>query len=76
MIKIRVFWDNDDEIDTALRATNTIDSIIDGKQKQLSVKRLGQRTTNDPLHSFGINIEMQRGEAGGKNVSRRSSQVP
>jgi hypothetical protein len=75
MIKIRVFWDIDDEIDTALRVTNAIDSIIEGKQRELGVKRLGQRTTNDPLHSFGINIEMQRGEDVGKNISRRSSHV-
>ena len=73
MIKIRVSWDSDDEMETAQRVTNTIDSIIDGKQGQLGVKRLGQRTVNDPPKSFGINIEMQRGEAVGKNTSRRSS---
>jgi len=57
MIRIRVFWDNESEIDTALRVTNAIDSILEGKQKQLGIKRLGIRTTNDPPHSFGIHLE-------------------
>ncbi len=57
MIKIRVFWESDDEIETAQAVTNSIDSILEGKQVQLGIKRLGIRTTNDPLHSFGINVE-------------------
>jgi len=57
MIRVKVFWDNESEIETALQVTNSIDSILEEKQKQLGIKRLGIRTTNDPPHSFGIHFE-------------------
>lgn len=59
MIKVRVFWEKDAEIETAQRLTNALDSIIEAKQTQIGINRLGQRIINDPPQSFGINVDMR-----------------
>lgn len=48
-IKILVCWENEDEIDKALKLRNQIDKLLDSKNLHA-----GFRTVNDPPKSFGI----------------------
>jgi hypothetical protein len=67
MIKVRVYWERDEEETAAQRVTSTIDSILKGKQTHLGIKEL-EHVKKEALSSSnivckgytGINVNMKR----------------